>query len=89
MNFINLNSQIFSKGKNSDNYTEEKINLNNTADDLTANMLNSSTDELLPSYNYVPDNVDENETKNNFKLTDYTVVREIGKGAEGKIYEKK
>ena len=87
MNFVNLNSQVFSKGKNSDNYTEAEINLNNTADDLTANMLNSSIDELLPSYNYVPDNVDENEPKNNFKLTDYTVVREIGKGAEGKIYE--
>ena len=81
----NYDSQLFGEGKNIKNYNNSKIMLNDTTEDLT-NILNSSTDELLPEYNYVPDYVDENEPKNNFKLTDYTIIKEIGKGAEGKIY---
>ena len=76
-NNINYNNSKF--------YSDVKLKLNSSTDDLT-NVLNSSTDELLPSYNYVPKHVDENEPKNDFKLTDFTFIKEIGKGAEGKIY---
>ena len=79
LNQNNINYQ------NSKYLTDVKIKLNSSTDDLT-NILNTSTDELLPEYNYVPNHVDENEPKNDFKLTDYSIIKEIGKGAEGKIY---
>ena len=78
INYNNYDSQLFVKENNTKDYTDSN-------DDI-ANILNSSTDELLPDYNYVPEYVDENEPKNNFKLTDYSVIKEIGSGAEGKIY---
>ena len=85
INYNNYDSQLYAKENISKDYSESNNLLNNSTDDL-ANILNSSTDELLPEYNYVPDYVDENEPKNNFKLTDYTIIKEIGSGAEGKIY---
>ena len=87
--FPDQNNIILNQNNNNYNnvkfYTDAKIKLNSSTDDLM-NVLNTSADELLPNYNYVPNHVDENEPKNDFQLTDYSIIKEIGKGAEGKIY---
>ena len=60
----------------------------NDADNIEA-ILNRSSDDLTIGNNfdtYVNDDI-EDEPKFNSKLSEFDIIREIGKGAEGKIYE--
>ena len=83
-NYNNFNSQLFSKAKDSNYYKNIKSALNNSANNLTNVNFNSSTDDYaLTNYN---SNYTDEEPKNDFKLTDLTILKEIGKGAEGVIY---
>ena len=83
-NYNNFNSKLFSGAKNAKAYKNINSTLNNSASHLTNTIFNSPSKNIL-SGNYISKCSDE-EPKNNFKLTDLTIEKEIGKGAEGVIY---
>ena len=72
------NSQLFSNINTSNDNINNNIPLENNNNN---SLRNSIFLNIKPSYF----NEDE-PNKNNFKLTDYTIIKEIGKGAEGIIY---
>ena len=76
LNYNDINSEFFFNKKNSDDYNVEAI-LNRSSDDLTIgnNLDTCVNDDMI------------DEPKISSKLSEFDVVREIGKGAEGKIYE--
>ena len=78
-NIINYNVNnidLFSKEKKYEDYNIEAI-LNRSSDDLTiGNNLDTCVNDDI-----------EDEPKINSKLSEFDIIREIGKGAEGKIYE--
>ena len=76
LNYNVNNTNLFSKDKNTEEYNIEAI-LNRSSDDLT---IGNNFDTC------VNDDI-EDEPKINSKLSEFDVIREIGKGAEGKIYE--
>ena len=76
LNYNANNSGFFYKNKNPEDYNVEAI-LNRSSDDLT---IGNNFDTCIN------DNI-EDEPKFNSKLSEFDVIREIGKGAEGKIYE--
>ena len=73
-NYNAYKSQFFSNKKGLNNI------LNNSANDITNNCLTSMNNSAIVGNYY------EDEPQNNFKLTDFTILNEIGKGAEGRIY---
>ncbi len=74
------NSQYNLNQGDSNSYNHAISNSNNSIDNLT-NILNSSVDNLTVNNLNLDD-----EPKDNFKLSDFTILNEIGKGAEGTIY---
>ena len=82
-NNINYNDYNFQYNLNQDDsngYNRAISDLNNSTDNLT-NIFNTSLDNLTVSNLSL-----DGEPKNNFKLSDFTILNEIGKGAEGTIY---
>ena len=79
-NYNEYNSQYNLNQDDSNSYNRAISDLNSSIDNLT-NILNSSVDNLTVSNLNLDD-----EPKNNFKLSDFTMLNEIGKGAEGTIY---
>ena len=79
-NYNAYKSQFFSNKKGSNGLNNIKNILNNSANDATNNFLTSMNNSAIFGNYY------EDEPQNNFKLTDFTILNEIGKGAEGRIY---
>ena len=75
LNFNVNNSDLLSKDKNDEDNNIEAI-LNRSSDDLT---IGNNFDTFV--------NDIEDEPKFNSKLSEFEIIRKIGKGAEGKIYE--
>ena len=78
-----LNPQIYSEVKRDKCFKNLISELNKSADNLTNNIFGSSNGGALDNYN---SNYSDEEPKNNFKLSDLTIIKEIGKGAEGVVY---
>ena len=77
-NYNNYNQYLLKQFGSNDN------NSNNASKKQTGNLmeiLNSSVDNLTLNNVYY-----EEEPKNNFKLSDFILLKEIGKGGEGVIY---
>jgi tRNA A-37 threonylcarbamoyl transferase component Bud32 len=77
-NYNEYNSQYLVNQVGSNCYN---TTLSQNLTDNLKNILNSSADNLTLNNVYF-----EEEPKNNFKLSDFTILNEIGKGAEGIIY---
>ena len=73
-------SQYFLNQSGSSNYNTTISSVKNTTNTLT-NILNSSLDNITNKNTYL-----EEEPPNNFALSDFTILSEIGKGTEGTIY---
>jgi tRNA A-37 threonylcarbamoyl transferase component Bud32 len=81
-NYNENNSQYFLNQSSSNYYKGSLSALKNPNNNLTNILnLNSSVDNLSLNNTYF-----EEEPKNNFKLSEFTILNEIGKGAEGRIY---
>ena len=78
LNYNDYNSQL---------YSDIKDKLNSSVDDLTNELLNNfleaSNITTLSNYSI---NYNDDEPKSNFKLSDLTILNEIGKGSEGVVY---
>ena len=91
VNIINnnnyYNTEIYSNSKKNNDYKDIKDKLNSSVDDLTndltTNYLDTANIAALSNYN---PNYNDEEPKSKFKLTDLTILNEIGKGSEGVIY---
>ena len=87
LNYNDYNSQFYSNSKNDNDYTDIKDKLNTSVDDLTNelgdNYLETSNIAALSNYNI---NYSDDEPKSNFKLSDLTILDEIGNGSEGVVY---
>ena len=85
-NNINYNNEIFSNDNNiSNNYIDNNYELNNSINNLSANsdfhsslVSSLSLDNMNSTY--------EEQPNSNFKLSEFIIVNEIGKGSEGTIY---
>ena len=93
LNYNDYNSPLYtnSKNDNDNEYSDIKDNLNTSVDDLTNelenNYLETSNIVALSNYNInYNENYNDDEPKSNFKLSDLTILDEIGKGSEGIVY---
>ena len=87
LNYSDYNSQLYTNSKNENSYSDIKDKLNTSVDDLTNelsnNFLEASNITTLSNYSI---NYNDDEPKSNFKLSDLTILDEIGKGSEGVVY---
>ena len=87
INNNNYHTQIYTNFKKNNDYKDIKDKLNSSVDDLTNDLTTNYLDtaNIAALANYIP-NYNDDEPKSNFKLTDLTILNEIGKGSEGVIY---
>ena len=83
----NFNTDILYNENNTNNFSDNTI-VNNTYNNLTNNEANSTVNNTLSLDNI---NINtpyiEDEPNTNFKLSDFEILNQIGKGAEGTIYK--
>ena len=78
--YNNNNTEIYSGQNASNNYTGNNISLNTNINSLTNG--DTSLNNGLNNYNAYG----EEEPKFNFKLSEFTILKKIGEGAEGSIF---
>lgn len=78
--YNNNNTEIFSGQNASNNFSENNIGLNTNINSLTNE--DTSLNNGLDNYNAYG----EEEPKFNFKLSEFTILKKIGEGAEGSIF---
>ena len=83
---INNSTNFFSNVNISSNYKETNNVLNNALNEIKNSELNSSIFSSVSLDNNLNNNFFEEEPNTNFKLSDFTILNEIGKGADGTIY---
>ena len=82
----NYSTNFFSHGNISTNNKETNNILNNSLNEINNTEPNSSIISSISLDNNYNINFFEEEPNTNFKLSDFTILKEIGKGAEGTIY---
>ena len=85
-NYTNYNTEFYSNKNNSNNYSSNLI-LNSEIDNITNNITNNYLNNNLNNSDniYFNSNFSIEEPSNNFKLSDFIVLKKMGEGAEGTI----
>ena len=82
----NYSTNFFSHGNISTNYKVTNNILNNALNEINNTESNLSITSSISLNNNLNINFLEEEPNTNFKISDFTILKEIGKGAEGTIY---